>query len=316
MSYQQLTEVKRYQIAALMAQGCSQAAIARNIKASPSAISRELRRNRTPDGRYDPDYAQKLSRARRTDAAKYTVPKQTVEFVELMLSFEWSPEQISGIALRLERPVSHEWIYQHIAADKVGGGKLYLSLRQGHKRYRKGRSSKRSVIPEPVSIELRPAIVEARERFGDWEIDTVMGKQGSGAMVTIAERKSRFYLVKKVSAKTAAEVRDATIEMLRPYADFVHTITADNGSEFVEHQAIADALDADVYFAHPYSAWERGLNENFNGLLQQYIPKGTDLRQVSDADILRTQTRLNERPRKCLGFRQPKVVFNELLQAA
>lgn len=315
MNYQQLTEGKRYQISALLAQGCSQAVIARTISVSPSTVSRELQRNRTTDDEYQPAEAQQQCQSRRTGAAKYRIPVETIDFVELMLSQEWSPEQISAVSSRVDMPVSHEWIYQHVANDKAHGGKLYKSLRQGHKRYRKGKNSKRCVIPEPVSIDERPSIVGTRERFGDWEIDTVLGRQGTGAMVTIAERKSRFYLVKKVQAKTAAEVRDATIEMLKPYAAFVHTITADNGSEFVEHQAIANALDADIYFAHPYSSWERGLNENFNGLLRQYIPKGTDLRLVTDEDVLRAQTRLNERPRKCLDFKQPKAVFEALCQA-
>lgn len=316
MSYQQLTEGKRYQISALLARGCSQADIARTICISKSTVSRELRRNRCPDGSYDPGRAHEITGQRRRSAVKFRIPEMTVTFVEWVLSIEWSPEQISNISTRIGMPVSHEWIYRHIAADKACGGKLYKFLRQGHKRYRKGRNDKRCVIPEQVSIDERPAIVDSRERLGDWEIDTVLGKQGTGALVTIAERKSRFYLVKKVKAKTAEAVRDATIELLRPYADVVHTITADNGSEFVEHKAIAEALGAKVYFAHPYSSWERGLNENFNGLLRQYIPKGTDLRQVSDEDVARAVARLNERPRKCLAFRQPKVVFDELRQAA
>lgn len=244
------------------------------------------------------------------------MPSRTIDFVELTLSFEWSPEQISGVGKLAGIPVSHEWIYRHIAADKAAGGKLYKALRQGHKRYRRGVNTKRCVIPDPRSIDDRPALVDTRERFGDWEIDTVLGKQGTGALVTIAERKSRMYLVRKVAAKRAADVKDAVIDMLKPYAAHVHTITSDNGSEFVEHQAIADALGIEFYFAHPYSSWERGLNENFNGLLRQYIPKGTDLRLISDEDVRRAEKRLNLRPRKCLGFRQPEVVFRELLQVA
>jgi IS30 family transposase len=134
--------------------------------------------------------------------------------------------------------------------------------------------------------------------------------------VTLAERKSRLYLVRKVEAKRATDVRDAIIDMLQPYAAHVHTITADNGSEFVEHKAIAEALNTEVYFAHPYSSWERGLNENFNGLLRQYIPKGTDLRTISDEDVRQAEKQLNLRPRKCLGFKQPEIVFHECLQAA
>lgn len=136
-------------------------------------------------------------------------------------------------------PVSHEWIYRYVATDKAQGGKLYKALRQGHKRYRRGVNSKRCVIPDPRSIDERPAVVETRERFGDWEVETVLGKHGTGALVTLAERKSRMYLVRKVAAKRAVDVIDGVIDMLRPYADYVHTITADNGAEFVDHKVIS-----------------------------------------------------------------------------
>lgn len=315
MSYQQLTEGKRYQISALLAQGCSPAVIACAVQVHRSTIYREIRRNGQSEG-YEPAAAHIKAASRRALAGKHRIPKQTMMYVELALSWQWSPEQISAVGKRLGMPVSHEWVYRYVTADKARGGKLYQALRQGRKRYRKGVHSKRSVIPDPRSIDERPALVDSRERFGDWEVDTVLGKHGSGALVTLAERKSRMYLVRKVSAKRSSEVRDAIIEMLKPYAEHVHTITADNGSEFVEHKAIAQALDADIYFAHPYSSWERGLNENFNGLLRQYIPKGTDLRTVTEKALRLIEQRLNKRPRKCLGFRQPEVVFRELLQVA
>ena len=314
MSYQQLTEGKRYQISVLLAQGCSISNIAKAVNVHRSTIYREVKRNRY-DANYDASKAQALARRRKASARKYRLPNQTVLFVELALSWLWSPEQISGVGKQIGLRVSHEWIYRYIAADRLRGGKLYKALRQGHKRYRKGKNSKRSVIPSPRSIDDRPMIVETRERFGDWEVDTVLGKHGTGALVTLAERKSRFYLVRRVNAKSATDVRDAMIDMLKPYAAHVHTITADNGSEFVEHETIAKALGADFYFAHPYSSWERGLNENFNGLLRQYIPKGTDLQTVTDEDVRAAEKQLNLRPRKCLGFRQPEIVFQEYLQA-
>jgi len=143
-----------------------------------------------------------------------------------------------------------------------------------------------------------------------------MGKHGTGALVTLAERKTRMYLVRRVDAKRAVDVRDAIIDMLMPYVAHVHTITADNDSEFVEHKAVAEALNADVYFAHPCSSWERGLNENFNGLLRQFIPKGSDLRLITDEDVRRAEKSLNLKPRKFLGFRQPEMVFQESIQAA
>ena len=315
MSYQQLTEGKRYQIAALIAQGLRPSEIARIINVHRSTVYRELRRNRR-ERQYDPAQAHALTQQRRRCSAKYRVPQDTIDFVELTLSWEWSPEQISGVSHRIGMPVSHEWIYRYVAADKARGGKLYQRFRQGRKRYRKGVNSKRSVIPNPRSIEDRPVVVETRERFGDWEVDTVLGKHGTGALVTLAERKSRMYLVKRVDSKRAIDVRDAVIEMLKPYAAQVHTITADNDSEFVEHEKISEALGVEFYFAHPYSSWERGLNENFNGLLRQYIPKGTNMRTISDEFVSWVERRLNLRPRKCLGFKQPEAVFRELVQAA
>ena len=314
MSYQQLTEGQRYQISVLRTQSMSVSAMARAIGVHRSTLYRELRRN-SQDG-YQPDYAQQQARFRRTHARKARIPNCVLPFVELALSWRWSPEQISAIGKRIGLRVSHEWIYRYVAANKAQGGQLYRYLRQGHKRYRKGSGSRCSPIKDARSIEERPAIVDSRERFGDWEADTVLGKQGTGVLVTLAERKSRHYLVKRVRSKQADEVRDAIIEMLRPYAKHVHTITFDNGGEFAGHKAIEAALEAKTYFAHPYSSWERGLNENFNGLLRQYIPKGTDLRAVTDEEIEQAQRALNLRPRKCLGFRQPGKVFEEYFRAA
>ncbi|WP_270667052.1 MULTISPECIES: IS30-like element ISAs2 family transposase, partial [unclassified Aeromonas] len=285
-------------------------ATARAIGVHRSTLYRELRRNAGPQG-YQPDNAHQHATHRRASAAKSRLSADVIQFVELTLAWWWSPEQISAVGKQIGLMVSHEWIYRHVAADKARGGQLYRHLRQGHKRYRKGASSLRSPIKEARSIDERPAIVDSRERLGDWEADTVLGKQGTGALVTLVERKSRLYLVKRVASKQAGVVRDAIIEMLTPYIEQVHTITFDNGGEFAEHKAIEEALGAETYFAHPYSSWERGLNENSNGLLRQFIPKGTDLREVTDEDVRRAEQWLNLRPRKCLGFRQPVKVFEE-----
>ena len=158
--------------------------------------------------------------------------------------------------------------------------------------------------------------MDTRERFGDWEVDTVLGKHRSGAMVTLLERKSRFYLVKKVASKSAKDVTQGVIDLLRPYKAHVHTITADNGREFSAHREIAEQLDTKVYFAHPYSAWERGANENANGLLRQYVPKGTDLRKIDEDWVNFAMKQINHRPKKCLGFKQPAIVFKALCSAA
>jgi len=315
MNYQQLTEGQRYQIALLYEDNFTLAEIGRRLGVNKSTISREVRRNKASDG-YKPDKAQRLCEVRRSSSAKRCICPKTVDFVEFALGWKWSPEQISAVATVIGLTVSHEWIYQYVAADKARGGELYRHLRQGKRRYRKGYGQKRGRIPDAVSIELRPTIVGERGRLGDWEADLVLGKQGTGAIVTLAERKSRIYLTKKVFSKDAVDVSNAIISLLSDYRDVCHTITFDNGLEFSEHKAIAKALEADVYFAHPYASYERGLNENTNGLLRQFIRKGTDLRTVSEEDLQRYQGALNSRPRKCLGFRQPSVVFAELRKAA
>jgi IS30 family transposase len=315
MSYQQLTEGRRYQISALLELGISISEIAKKVKCHRSTVYRELERNRTQN-QYCPKEAQTLSVKKRKEARKYQIPQERIEFIRFLLKADWSPEQISNVLTKAGARVSHEWIYCFVAQDKRQGGKLYRHLRQGHKRYRRGRKDKAPAIKNAVSIDERPQIVDSRARFGDWEIDTVLGKHGTGAIVTLLERKSRFYLVKKVPSKSADDVTKATIEMLLPYKEHVHTITADNGREFAGHEEVARELEAQVYFAHPYSSWERGANENANGLLRQYVKKGTDLRTVTEDDIQFAQSRINYRPRKCLGFKQPAVVFEKMAMAA
>ncbi|KZN41028.1 hypothetical protein N475_01210 [Pseudoalteromonas luteoviolacea DSM 6061] len=253
MSYQQLTEGRRYQISALLELGISISEIAKKVKCHRATVYRELKRNQT-HGQYCPQNAHAYFVKRREAARKYRIPPQRMEYVCFLLSIDWSPEQISNVLTSVGETVSHEWIYRYIARDKFRGGKLYRHLRQGHKRYRRGLKDKAPTIKNAVSIDERPVIVESRERFGDWEIDTVLGKHGTGAIVTILERKSRFYLAKKVPSKSADAVTKATIEMLMPFKECVHTITADNGGEFAGHAQIGAALDTKIYFAHPYSS--------------------------------------------------------------
>ncbi len=283
---------------------------------SHSTISLEVRRNRIRNNHYLPEAAQAKAVKRRCQAAKYSVSALTINFVEFGLSQKWSPEQIAGVGKIIGHIVSHEWIYGFVQRDKLRGGKLYKQLRHGHRKYRKGSYAKRVIIPNRVGIECRPAIVDKKKRFGDWEADTVLGKNGTGAIVSLVERKSKLYLIRKVPAKSAEDVSRAMIAMLWRYRCHVRTITADNGSEFCDHEMVAEKLKTDIYFANPYSSWERGLNENFNGLLRQYIQKGTDLWTVTDKQIADAQRALNLRPRKCLGYKQPAVVFDKLRGAA
>lgn len=315
MNYQQLTEGKRYQISALLGQEISVSNIAKILNCHKATIYRELKRNKKTK-KYCPDIAQRACLIRRKTSAKYRIASKTIDFIRILIEIDWSPEQVSNVLKNCGVPVSHEWIYQYIHDDKRNKGTLYRHLRQGRKRYRKGQRTKAEVIKNKVSIDDRPVIVDTKKRFGDWEIDTVLGKHGTGSIVTLLERKTRFYLIKKVDSKSAKEVTQATIELLLPFKDHVHTITADNGREFAYHAEIAEALDTTVYFAHPYSSWERGANENSNGLLRQYVPKGTDLRRVTEERIHFAMRRINHRPKKCLGFKQPAVVFKEMCLVA
>ena len=316
MSYKQLIEGQRYQIEAYLHEGLSYRKIAMRLGVSHSTISREVNRNQLRKNHYLPEVAQSRSLKRRRDAAKYRLCDLTKAFVDYGLSQKWSPEQIAGVGALAGFKVSHEWIYGYIQRDKLQGGKLFKQLRHGSRKYRKGSRAKRVIIPNRVGIEHRPYIVDKKLRIGDREADTVLGKHGTGAIVSLVERKSKLYLLRKVKAKSADEVCRAMVDMLWEYRSCVHTITADNGGEFCQHETVAEQLDADVYFANPYASWERGLNENFNGLLRQYVRKGTDLRTVTDKQLADIERAINLRPRKCLGFRQPAAVFEELRKAA
>jgi IS30 family transposase len=244
--------------------------------------------------------------------------KSMIERVELKLGEKWSPEQISGW-LRAERneQLSHERIYQYIWDDKKAGGELYTHLRRQGKRYQKRSNGKQSRgrIRNRVGIEERPTVVDEKSRIGDWEIDTVIGKGHSGAMVTIVERVTQFTLVANVPNKSAEAVTEATIKLLKPYKKALHTITADNGKEFAYHECLTNELGAAVYFARPYHSWERGLNENTNGLLRQYWPKSMDLKKVTNKEIVAVVTQLNQRPRKTLGFKTPEVLMHNHMAA-
>ena len=184
-------------------------------------------------------------------------------------------------------------------------------LRMGRKSRRKkyGSGARASLIPNRVSIEDRPAIVEQNARLGDWECDTVIGSDRKTVLVTLVDRKSLFTLSSKVARKTARNVSNAIIRLLKPYRERVHTLTFDNGVEFIEHERIAKALNALTYFAHPYSSWERGINENTNGLLRQFFPKGTDFRNVSYKAVYEAVDLLNKRPRKTRGYLTPNELF-------
>ena len=268
--YKQLTQEERYQIYAYKQSGLTQEKIAERLSRSKSTISRELIRNSGQKG-YRPKQAQEKAQQRWHEAPKAIKLDKAMQLIMIdYLRQEWSPEQISGYCRKNATPmVSHERIYLFIWDDMAKGGSLHKHLRHQRKRYKKryGSQDKRGTIPERISIDERPAIVNEKSRLGDWEGDTIIGKGHQGAVVTLVERKSKLTLAMQVNNKTEENVTAAVIALLKPYQSLVHTITFDNGKEFTNHQSIAKALEAKVYFAHPYHSWERGLNENTNGLI-------------------------------------------------
>jgi IS30 family transposase len=320
MNYTQLTEGKRYQIYTLLSNGFTQTDVAAQVGVHPSTISREVLRNRGERG-YRPKQANRKALQRRHEALKARRMTENMQArVTKHLRLEWSPEQISGhLRCTGRESVSHETIYQFVLEDKKSGGRLYKQLRHSGKKRKKryGGSDRRGEIKDRVSIDDRPKIIEERDRIGDWEIDLVIGKNHKGAIVTIVDRLSLMTLIAKVSSKHADLVTSATTDLLRHYKSHgAHTITADNGKEFSGHKEISKALGVDFYFAHPYSSWERGTNENTNGLIRQYLPKGTEFGSVDYKKCQFIMDRLNNRPRKCLGYRTPRQVFEGLLEAA
>ena len=310
----QLTLSQRYHIAVLLSEGKMQKDIAEKIGTSRSTLSRELQRNGGREN-YDPDQAHQRAIKLRQIAQKAIKMSFTViQWIELKIRIEWRPEQIAAkIHEALGVNISHERIYQHIWQNKRRGGTLYRHLAQSGKRRKKyGSKDKRGQIVNRVSIDERPKVVDEKSRLGDWEIDTVIGKNHQGALVTIVERVSKFTLIAKVLNKQADTVTEATITLLKPYqGDKLFTITADNGKEFAGHEKISQELDLDVYFAHPYSSWERGVNENTNGLIRQYFPKGSSFENITEADVEKVMDRLNHRPRKTLNYKTPFEVFFE-----
>lgn len=312
MNYQQLTEDERYQIYELLKDQYSITAIASALGRHKSTISREVRRNTGGRG-YRPKQAHVLCHQRRSQARKYIkLTPAIANYIEEKLALKWSPDQISQILKEEHQTsISIERIYQFIAKDKLQGGSLYLNLRHGKKRRKKrcGQPERRGSIKNRVGIEHRPAIVNERSRIGDWELDTMIGKNHQGVLVTIVERYSLKTLIKKLDSKHSCAVTNACIEKLKPYKKHTHTATSDNGREFAGHEQIARELGLDFFFATPYASWERGSNENTNGLIRQYVPKGTCISDYSDEYIQRVEDELNNRPRRVLGYRTPNEIF-------
>lgn len=309
-NYSQLTEEQRYQIYEGLTQGLSQTAIAEKISVNKSTVSRELERNTGLRG-YRPRQAHQLAEKRKANCSSVRIVYHHWARVEELIREDWSPEQVSEWLQKNEGIcVSHEWIYLYIYQDMRDGGDLHKHLRcQKKRRKRYGSYSRRGQLKNRVSIDERPIVVDLKNRIGDWEADTVAGKQTGPRLVTLVERKSRFTLVGLSKDKSAESVTGTINEMLEGYHDQIKTITYDNGKEFAGHAEIAKKSGSKAYFANPYSSWERGLNENTNGLLRQYFPKGSDFTNLNDEDVSLIMEKLNHRPRKCLGFKTPNQVF-------
>jgi IS30 family transposase len=310
-SYKQLAYEQRYHIYSMMRIGLSQTKIANEIGVHRSTVSRELRRNQGKRG-YRPKQAHQMALSRR-NKAHYRFSSITWDLIESLTRMDWSPEQISGwLKNRKDIQISHEWIFQYIYEDKRNNGDLHLHLRcQKKRRKRYGSYDRRGKLSNRVSIDQRPAEVETRQRLGDWEVDTMIGKRHKQALVTLIERKSRLVLLRKVERRTSEAVEDAITHLLEPCMYAVHTITADNGKEFANHEQIAEKLNTVFYFAHPNAAWERGSNENVNGLIRQYFPKKQSFENITNDKTELVSSLLNNRPRKCLDFKTPIEVFLE-----
>lgn len=308
-----LTLQQRYALKAYLKCKKTRSQIAELMDVDRSTIYRELKRNSRKRGSYDPDFANELATERKERFCRHrkfnlNIKKRIHHWIT---EEQWSPEQIVGHCRKSSiTMVSYERIYQYIRTDKLAGGKLYKHMRHQLKHRRRPVSGKYQIIKNKVSIEERPEVINNKERFGDWEIDLIVGKNNKGAMVTLVERTTAMVMIQKLQeGKNANGVADTVLEMLMPYKNIVKSITADNGSEFARHELIAQKLDAKFYFAHPYSSWERGLSEYSNKLIRQYVPKQTNFDIFDDQYITQVQYKINRRPRKNLDFDTPKDVF-------
>ena len=313
MSYQHLTQLERYQIYAYRKAGLAQNQIAASIGRSPSTISRELRRNRGRRG-YRPRKAHELAsqRARRC-RFRSRISAAQWRGIESLIKQEWSPAQIAKRAeLEGSLRISPEWIYRYIALDRATGGLLWKNLRRANmrrRRYHQGRR-KRHLIRFRVGIEHRPDHVDNRRELGHWEGDTIVGKGRKGALVTLVERTSRLTRLGHLAKADARNTSDTICNRLHQISARVKSITFDNGPEFALHRRLERALSTRVFFAEPYKPWQRGSNENTNGLIRQYLPKQRPLDNLTPYEITKIEKRLNHRPRKCLGYLTPHEVFN------
>lgn len=309
--YSRLTREQRYTLQAMKGNGASQKEIAAAIGKHPSTVSREFSRSGMTSETYRFEAAQehadsRVWKGRRIDPEIWSLVEPKIR------EEQWSPQQVSCWLKKYSLgQVSHETIYMHIYRDKEAGGTLYTHFRHRCKSYRKRGSGRerRGRLKDQVMIDQRPSVVDDRSRLGDWEMDTVIGHPGGPVLVTMVERVSRYTLIALAATKEALVVGAAIIGAMDQHRDKVFTMTYDNGKEFAQHAQIAERLQANAYFAHPYHSWERGLNENTNGLIRQYFPKGSSFGKLTAAEVSAVQDKLNFRPRKCLDYATPHDIF-------
>jgi IS30 family transposase len=298
-------------ISVLKKEGRSPKNIALKLGRDPSTIYREIKRN-GHEGGYFPRTAQLYAALRKSKASSHPrISKEIKEYVAEKLQLQWSPDQISKrLELESGLKVSHEWIYSWLERERTQGGRLHLNLRWGKKKRKKrfGSRDKRGQIPNRVSIEKRPELVNQRGRIGDWEGDTIIGKNHRGKLVTLVDRVSLLTRIRKVENKTAAVVCQSIIQTIRTLADSFFSLTLDNGTEFTYHEEMTQTTGIPIYFCHPYSSFERGTNENTNGLIRQYFPKITDISLLTEQEVQKVEDLLNHRPRKKLGYLTPYEV--------
>lgn len=314
-----LTSEQRYTIGVMLKAEKKKSEIADILGKDPSVVGREISRNKDGrSGRYDPELAERKYRKRMREKPKHkyftpSIKAKVREYIEN----DYSPEQITGRFGRAKKEmVSHETIYQYVWGDKKNGGNLHTHLRREGRHYRKRGSAKdtRGIIKNRVSIEKRPEEVEKRNRFGDLEGDLVIGKNHKQAIVTLNDRSAGMLKMRKINSKEASEVEKALTEMISEWSPFdLRTLTLDNGKEFANHEKLTENTGIDVYFARPYHSWERGSNENLNGLVRQYFPKGTDFTTISEQQIKEVEDKLNNRPRKRYDYDSPIEKMEELL---
>ena len=314
--YKQLTSEQRYTISVLLQNRTKQKDIAKAINVSTSTVSREIRRNSGVRRHYNWETAQANAvQTRRRKPGNRSVDKDVMEEAKrLLITEQWSPEQISGVLAKDGKYISHETIYRMIRKDKAEGGTLYKHCRHKLKHRTRPVGGKRISIPNRTSISERPTEADGK-RFGDFEMDTIVGRGNHGAIVTLIERSTNMLFMRKLkNGKNAKELARTVIHLLSPFKDHIKSITTDNGTEFACHEVIAKSLGVTIYFADPYASWQKGAIENANGLIRQYVPKKETFEHISQQQITKYSKKINMRPRKKLDFKTPQDCFYELIK--